>query len=108
MSCPGVKEMSVEIKRIAYAYNGALEEQGLAPFFLDAYVSHDGQTVVDIHKAYATRAELYEAMEGIVPLLAEGGDPQSNDEELEAHAEARAKEYEDYGDCWQYEGMEDV
>ena len=59
----------VEIKRVSYAYNSALEAAGQQAYFLDCLVSRDGVSVVDKHEGYKTRDEFYEAIEKIVPVL---------------------------------------
>jgi hypothetical protein len=55
------------IKRVSYAYNSLLE--GQKPYFLDCFVSEDGQTVLDVHEQLATKAEFDQRIEGIVPIL---------------------------------------
>lgn len=61
--------MSVEIKRVAYSYNSALEDQGLPAYFIDVLVSRDRETLVDRHESFQSREELLEAMEQVIPVL---------------------------------------
>jgi hypothetical protein len=64
--------MSVEIRRVAYAFNSALAEQGENAYFFDCYCSKDGATVIDVHGSYPTREALYEVMEEVIPLIPDG------------------------------------
>lgn len=58
-----------EVKRVAYAWNSALEDQGENAYFLDCYFARDGQSIVDIHQSYKTKDEFYQAVEGLIPAL---------------------------------------
>jgi hypothetical protein len=57
------------IKRVSYAYNSVLEDQGQDAYFLDAMVFEDGQAVVDVHQAFKTRQEFMAKALEIVPVL---------------------------------------
>lgn len=59
------------IKRIAYAWNSALEDAGQPGYFFDCLVSRDGEMVVDKHESYKSRDEFYTAIEDVLPLLEE-------------------------------------
>lgn len=61
--------MPVEIKRVSYTYNSALEAQGVPAYFFDCLVCSDGEVVVDRHESFKSRDEFYEAIENVVPLL---------------------------------------
>lgn len=61
--------MAVEIRRVSYAYNSALEDNGLPAYFLDVLVSRDKETIVDRHESFKSLEELYGAMEQVVPVL---------------------------------------
>lgn len=61
--------MSVEIKRVSYSYNSALEDLGHPSYFLDVLISKDKQTIVDRHESFKSKDELYEAMDMILPIL---------------------------------------
>lgn len=61
--------MAVEIKNVSYSYNSLLEEQGREAYFLDVIVCRDKESIVDIHKSFKSREELFEAMEDVLPVL---------------------------------------
>ena len=62
----------VSIKRVSYAYNSILEDQGLDAYWLDALVSEDGEMVVDVHKAFKSKDEFMQEILAIVPMLEVG------------------------------------
>ena len=57
------------IKRISYAYNSVLEDLGENAYFLDALVTEDKETLVDVHQQFKGREEFLAAVEGIIPLV---------------------------------------
>jgi hypothetical protein len=59
----------VDIKRISYSYNSALEGIGKKPYYLDCFILSDGEVLVDRHEAFNTRDEFYSAIEAVVPML---------------------------------------
>lgn len=61
--------MSVNIKRVSYCFNSALEGLGQNPYFLDVLVSRDKETLVDCHESFKSREELFAAMEAVIPIL---------------------------------------
>lgn len=61
--------MSVEIARVAYAYNSRLAAAGEKAYFLDCYIAKEGLPVVDRHESFATREEFLTAMEDVIPAL---------------------------------------
>ena len=66
-----------DIRRVAYAYNSALEKQDQKSYFLDCYVSRDGETVVDVHETYRTRDEFFRAIENVIPIFADNENTES-------------------------------
>ena len=62
------------IKRVAYAYNSVLEDQGQDCYFLDAMVSEDGESLVDIHKMFPTKREFLDEIKKILPLVGDTTD----------------------------------
>lgn len=61
--------MAVEIKRVSYAFNSVLQESGGRGFFLDCFISRDGETLVDTHNSFSTREEFWEAIEELIPVI---------------------------------------
>ena len=59
----------MQIKRVSYAYNSILEDQGLPAYMLDAYVNQDGKVLVDMHQQFKTEEEVNEAVEEVIPVL---------------------------------------
>lgn len=59
----------VEIKRVSYAYNSALEAAGQAAYFLDIISLRDGQAIVDQHGSFKSRREFMEAITEVLPVL---------------------------------------
>jgi hypothetical protein len=63
--------MAIEVRKISYSWDSTLENAGLRGWRLDCFVWKDGKPVIDEHAAYHTKAELFQAMEELVPLLEE-------------------------------------
>lgn len=61
--------MSIEVRKISYSWDSTLENAGLDAYRLDCFVWKDGSPVVDRHDAYRTKAEFFEALSELVPLL---------------------------------------
>lgn len=61
--------MAVEIKRVSYSFNSALEDLGHPAYFLDVLVSRDRETIVDRHESFKSREEILQAMEDVIPVL---------------------------------------
>lgn len=59
------------VARVSYSYNSNFEAAGLPGYFLDAYVAKGGELLVDVHEVYETKAQFYEAIEQIIPVLDE-------------------------------------
>lgn len=55
----------IDIRRVAYTFNSALEE----PYFLDLMLFRDGITQMDLHKTFKSGKEFFEAMNEVIPLL---------------------------------------
>ncbi len=81
--------MPVEIKRVSYAWNSALEDSGEDCYFLDCLVCKDGETVVNRHESYQSREEFMSAMEEIVPLLEKDPAPEEYEVTKDPRAEFR-------------------
>jgi hypothetical protein len=68
--------MAVEIKRVSYTFNSALEDLGVPAYFLDCLISQDGETLVDRHESYKSREEFMEAIQELIPVIEEVNDSQ--------------------------------
>lgn len=66
-----MQQTPIEVRKISYSWDSTLENAGLDAWRLDCFVWRDGKPVIDTHEAYRTKAELYIAMEELVPLLEE-------------------------------------
>lgn len=58
-----------EIKRVSYAWNSALEDAGEDSYFLDCFISRDGEMVVDRHASFKTRDEFFTAIGEVIPVI---------------------------------------
>jgi hypothetical protein len=65
------------IKRVSYVYNSVLEDQGQDCYFLDVMDFEDGESLVDVHKAYRSKREFLDEIEKLLPLV--GGTSEEND-----------------------------
>ena len=74
------------VARVSYSYNSALEDSGLPGYFLDAYVSRDGEALVDVHEVYNSKQEFFDAIHEIVPII-DGTAAPSTQELLEVSKE---------------------
>lgn len=66
--------MPVEIKRVSYAFNSLLEDLGEPSYFLDCFVSRDGETLVNRHESFKQREEFMSAVQEIIPVIEEAND----------------------------------
>ncbi len=66
--------MPAEIKRVSYAFNSALEDQGVPAYFLDVLVCRDGEIVVDCHESFKSREEFMSAAQEIIPVIEEANE----------------------------------
>lgn len=84
--------MAVEIKRVSYTYNSALEDQGKDSYFFDCLICRDGEVVVDRHESFKSRDDFFEALESVVPLVPIAED---DSDEWEHYANRQYDEVED-------------
>lgn len=59
------------IKRVAYAFNSALEDAGEPCYFLDCFIAKDGEMLVDTHGVFKSREEFMDAIAGVIPVIEE-------------------------------------
>jgi len=63
--------MAVDIRRVSYAMNSALEDSGKDGYFLDIFVSRDKEVLVDRHESFKSVKEFMAAIEEALPVLAD-------------------------------------